>query len=175
MEVTQNKPNVAGVVAVSWGVLGVLYILGEATLRLSSIALEAMGDMGALQWAVCLSWVGFNAYAEGYRGFQKAFAPRVAARARVAWHEPTWLRVVLAPMFLMGFVDATRKRLMVSWILASCIVLLVTVVRALAQPWRGIVDAGVVVGLGWGIFAILVYLVRAAAGQLGEVDPEVGR
>ena len=38
-------------------------------------------------------------------------------------------------------------------------------VRQLAQPWRGIVDAGVVVGLIWGVMALIAFWWRAVAGQ----------
>ena len=37
------------------------------------------------------------------------------------------------------------------------IVAFVLVIPYLAQPWRGIVDAGVVVGLLWGLITIVVF------------------
>jgi hypothetical protein len=40
----------------------------------------------------------------------------------------------------------------------------------MAQPWRGIVDAGVVVGLGIGTASIVWHAVRAMAGT----PPPVG-
>ena len=173
--VTRSQATFAGVLGTVWGVCGVLYILGEAAWRLGHITLEGIAMMGSLQWVVCIAWVIFNAYAEGYKGFQRAFAPRVAVRAREVWMRPNALRVLLSPLFLMGLVDATRKRMTVSWILVVAIVGVVTVVRRLDQPWRGIIDAGVVVGLGWGIFAILVYLFRVAAGRARDVDPELAK
>ncbi len=47
-----------------------------------------------------------------------------------------------------------------------------TLVRALAQPWRGIVDAGVVVGLTWGCVAILVFWARSLLGRPPEIAPD---
>ena len=41
------------------------------------------------------------------------------------------------------------------------IVTLVLLVRLAPQPWRGIIDAGVVLGLGIGSASILYFVVRA--------------
>jgi hypothetical protein len=56
----------------------------------------------------------------------------------------------------MGYFYATRKRMIVSWAVTSGIVLLILAVRLLPQPWRGIVDLGVVAGLTWGLVAIVL-------------------
>ena len=53
----------------------------------------------------------------------------------------------------------------------------VLIARQLPQPWRGIVDAGVVVGLGLGIISILYFMISARSqdGQsfaLAEVPVE---
>jgi hypothetical protein len=64
----------------------------------------------------------------------------------------------------MGLFHATRKRLVVSWSVLSGVVVLVVAVRMLEQPWRGIVDAGVVVGLAWGLLALACNTVRAVRG-----------
>jgi hypothetical protein len=40
--------------------------------------------------------------------------------------------------------------------------LLIEVVRQLEQPLRGMVDLGVVVGLAWGLVAMLIFAGRAA-------------
>jgi hypothetical protein len=55
----------------------------------------------------------------------------------------------------------------------SKIVALVLLVRQLPQPWRGIVDAGVVVGLTWGALAITYFTVRALQGAAMPVPPDV--
>jgi len=165
--------RMAGALGALWGVGGVLYLLTEATWRLAMIALDGLSNMPAIYWLPTLAWVGFNAYAEGYKGFQRAFAPRLVARAELLVRKPTPTRTLLAPLFLMALVDATRKRLIVSWVLVGAITGLVTIVRALPQPARGIVDAGVVVGLGWGIAAIVAMLVRRAQGHVSDTDPEL--
>lgn len=160
---------------VLWGVLGIVALLAEAIARLLPRALEPVLD-GSLEpghWAAYGGWVAFNAYAEGYRGFQKAFAPRVVARALYLARHPRPLRVALAPLFCMALFAATRRRWMVSWVVVIAVVGLVTLMRWVPQPWRGIVDGGVVVGLAWGVLAIFAYLVRAALGREPAVPHEV--
>jgi len=161
-------------VAVLWGVGGVLALVGRATVRLSDYAIEAIeAGLTGGQWAILVGWVAFMAYSEGYRGFQKRFSPRVAARALQLAAEPRPLRLLLAPAFCMGLFHATRRRLIASWVLLISIVLLVLLIRGLEQPWRGVIDAGVVVGLAWGWVATLVSAIRALASGEGAVPHEV--
>jgi hypothetical protein len=101
------------------------------------------------------------AYAEGYRAFQQRFSPRVVARAKYLMSHPAFFRVVFAPIFCMGFFHATKKRKITSVSVTAGIILLVLLVRAVPQPWRGIVDLGVVVGLTWGIVSIIIFSLKA--------------
>lgn len=163
-----------------WGVLGVLALLAQALLRLTPLAIEPIerGMMGAGHWALYLGWTAVNAYAEGYRGFQRAFVPRVVARAFHLARHPHPLRVILAPAFCMALFHARRRDLLRSWILLGAIVVLVILIRLLPQPWRGIVDAGVVVGLGWGAIALVVTFARAVftdwEPETDSLPPESG-
>ena len=50
------------------------------------------------------------------------------------------------------------------------IVGLIVLIRKLDQPWRGIVDAGVVVGLGWGLVATLWAGGRDLCGRPIAID-----
>jgi hypothetical protein len=86
---------------------------------------------------------------------------------------PRPLHVALAPFFCTGLFHATRRRMIASWLLYAGIIALILAVRALDQPWRGMVDAGVVVGLSWGAVSILIYYVRALAGHPPAVSPEL--
>jgi hypothetical protein len=104
------------------------------------------------------------AYAEGYKGFHLAFAPRVVARASYLAQYPRIHHLLLAPLFCMCFFHTTRKRQLISIGLSCMILCFVLIARQLPQPWRGIVDAGVVVGLALGIISIL-YFVVSARGQ----------
>lgn len=160
--------------AIAWGLLGVLTLLGRALVSLTPLAVQALSsDLAWWQLALGGAWVGFMAYTEGYKGFQKRFAPMVAARVHVLRTRPTLLRALLAPMFCMGLVDATRRRLAVSWGILLGVIALVLVVRFLPQPWRGLVDAGVVVGLGWGTVSLIAHVAWTLATGRTVVDAEL--
>lgn len=169
-----ERGGIVGTLGAVWGVAGVVWLLGHAVVRLVPRAWEALSSpLTPVQWAGLVLVVLFMAYTEGYKGFQKAFSPRVVARA--VWlrdHPRAWL-VLLAPVFCMGMVHATRKRLAVSWGITLMVVLLILGVRQLPHPWRGIVDAGVVVGLSWGVLAILGWAVPALRGRALPVPPDV--
>ena len=155
----------------TWGVVCVLALVGQALWRLTPLALEPWrdGSLTPLQQALYLGWVAVMAYSEGYRGFQKKFSPRVVARAFYLGRHPTPLRVLLALPFCMSFFHSTRRQKIVRYTFVTLIALLVVAVRRLPQPWRGIVDGGVVVGLAWGAVAILVFYVRGLRGEPSPV------
>jgi hypothetical protein len=143
-------------------VIGVVLLLGSATYRLSFPAADAFAHHFAwYHWAALAVNLVFMGYSEGYRGFQQGFSPRVAARARYLRSRPNLLRTLLAPLFCMGYFHAIRKRKIVAYSLTAGIVVLVVAVRALPQPWRGIVDVGVVFGLAWGIASLLLFTLLA--------------
>lgn len=153
-----------------FAVAQVAYMLWSALARLTPIALEPwqQGMLGGFGMAVALAWAAFNAYAEGYRGFQQRFSPRTVARAAYLGENPRLLDLVLALPFSMGLYFAHRRQLIVSWVAVILIAGLVTVVKLLPQPYRGIIDGGVVIGLGWGLVSLLASLVRYLA--TGETD-----
>ena len=141
---------------------GVGLLLGAAVYRLTPWAIEAFSySLTLSQWLLLVGFTLFMLIGEGYRGFQKNFSPRVAVRARHLAAHPTPLRVLLAPLFLMGFFGATRRRKITTWSLTTGIVLLVLGVRLLEQPWRGIIDLGVVLGLAWGLVALFGFTYQA--------------
>lgn len=164
----------AAVAIATWGMFGVVALLVSAIIRLTPLAIEPLVDgMTPLQWALYVGWSLFNLYAEGYKGFQKAFVPRAVARAFYVARFPRPLHVALAPLFCMGLFFATRKRLILSWGLVIGVTALVTLVRALEQPWRGIVDAGVVLGLTYGTGALTAAFVAVLRGRPITVSPQV--
>jgi hypothetical protein len=174
MQNNENVRSVAGLLGASWGVAGFSLILVDAINRLSRIALHALdSELTGAQWLIFLAVVAFMAYAEGYRGFQKSFSPRTAARAYYLYRNPEPLAVILAPLFCMGFFRATRRPLLVAWLGTCVIVLLVMGLHSAPQPWRGMVDAGVVVGLSWGLLSFLIATVRAFVTGTSPVSPEV--
>ncbi|HEY5946260.1 MAG TPA: hypothetical protein VIV40_12245 [Kofleriaceae bacterium] len=156
-----------------WGIAGVVALLGNAIYRLTPYSLELCElSLDAVELVSLVVWVAFNAYSEGYRAFHRMFSPRVVARARtLAGARP--LFIVLAPLYCMGLFHATKKRLIMSWSITVGVVMLVVIVRSIDQPWRGIIDAGVVIGLGFGVASILYYTARALAGHAMPVPPDL--
>ena len=151
-----------GVIAASWGFLGIFTLFSFAIYRLSLVSLGAWSvPLDTIHWAGMVIWVLFMAYNEGYKGFQKGFSPRVAARIAHLYRNPTPLRLVLAPLFCMGYFGTTRKRQIITVVLTLTIIVLVQLVGLLEQPWRGIVDLGVVIGLGWGLISLSLFSVQA--------------
>lgn len=179
---TTSTTRLAGILGAGWGVAGFVWILLDAVFRLAALALAPLqAGLSGLQWGALLAFVAFMAYVEGYRGFQRSFSPRTAARARYLYDHPGWLRVTLAPLFCMGFFQATRRTLLVAWVGTAMIILLVVALRFVPQPYRAIVDVGVIVGLTWGAVSFLACVWRefiaASTGVLPEVPPaaQVGR
>lgn len=146
----------------AWGIGGILLLLTFAVYRLAPMALALENlPLSLLHWAALIFSVLYMAYAEGYKGFHQGFAPRVVIRANYLRQNPRALHILLAPIFCMGYIHATRRRKLLSYGLSLMIVSFVLIARMLPQPWRGIVDAGVVTGLAIGIGSILYFLVIA--------------
>jgi len=170
----EKKTSIIGTIGAVWGLAGVLALLASATLRLWPKAVESFSySFVWYHWAALAAIVIGMAYAEGYKGFQKAFSPRTAARARYLRQNPRILNVVLAPFFCMGYFHATKRRKITSISLTLGIVLLIIVVHFVPQPWRGIIDFGVVVGLAWGIVSLLAFSYQALGRVRYPYAPEV--
>lgn len=163
-----------GVFAAAWAIVGWSATLGFAIVRLSAYAVEALAtELTVAQLAVLVGNTALMAWAEGYRGFQLRFSPRAAARVLYLRKHATLRTALLAPAFCVGFFSATTRILRLTWVGAGLILLLIVVVHRLPQPWRGIVDAGVVIGLGWGLVSFLAMCGRALATRIYPVSPEV--
>ena len=155
---TVGRPR--GTLAMAWGLLGVGGLLLWALYRLSFRALAAFtGTLDWYHWLALVACVLSMAYSEGYRGFQQGFSPRAAARVRHLRDHASWLETLLAPLFVMSYFNAERQRQIISFLLTLLIIGLVLAVRLIPQPWRGIIDLGVVAGLSWGVlsFALCVW------------------
>ncbi len=156
-----------------WGIVGVGLLLGGAVYRLTPIALETFDSpLGLLHWGVLVVWAPATLVMEGYFGFQRSFSPRVAARTRYLTEHPNLVQSLFAPFFCMGYFHATRRVQIKSILLTAGIVALVLGVRRVAQPWRGIIDLGVVLGLTWGIVSIAVFVYMAFATEGFDHSPE---
>ena len=152
----------------AWGIGGIILLLSFAVYRLApmALALESL-PLSLLHWAALIFSIVYMAYAEGYKGFHRGFAPRVVIRASYLGQHPRVSHLLLAPIFCMGYIYATRRRKLLSFGLSTMIVCFVLIARMLPQPWRGIVDAGVVTGLIIGIGSILYFLIMV------NVKPEL--
>ena len=157
-----------------WGIVGVTALLANAIYRLLPRTLELFDyQLDALQLATLITWVAFMGYSEGYRAFHQMFSPRVVARARALDASPRPLFAIAAPLFCMGLFHATRRRKIVAWSITLGVTGLVVLVRQLPQPWRGIIDAGVVIGLGFGVISIVYYTVLAFRGTEMTIAPDL--
>jgi hypothetical protein len=170
----ETKPTFLGTLGALWGLAGVLGLLLSACYRLWPKAVDAFSYAFAwYHWASLIVIVLGMAYAEGFKGFQMAFSPRTAARARYLRRNPHIVNVILAPFFCMGYFHATRRRKVTSISLTLGIIVLIIIVSFVPQPWRGIIDAGVVVGLVWGIVSLFVFSIQALLRDDYHVSPEV--
>ncbi len=160
-------------IAPLWGLAGVFFLLGFAVYRLTPKAFEALEmELTSWQWAVLAIWTLFMGVAEGYRGFQKKFSPRTAARARYLRDQPSLMRAIFAPLFCMGYFHARRRVQIASISLTLGIIALIILVSFCSQPWRGIIDFGVVVGLTWGILSLAAFAWKALNRSDFEHSPE---
>lgn len=163
-----------GFFAVLWGLSGAIGLLGYSVYRLTPRAIEAFSyDLTWYQWLILILYVLFMAYSEGYRGFQKGFSPRVAARAKYLYQHPRILHVLLSPFFCIGYFYIRTRQKIVIISLTVFIIILVVFIRLLDQPWRGIIDAGVVVGLMWGLISLCVFSIQAFTSEAFSYSPEV--
>lgn len=163
-----------GRIGAIWGFGGVFTLLGFAIYRLGARALEIAGvSLSPAQWIFLVVFALFMLVAEGYRGFQKKFSPRTAARVRYLYDHPRPSHVALAPFFCMGYFHATRRTRIASISLTVGIVLLVLLVRLLPNPWRGIVDFGVVLGLSYGLVSFIAFTILAFSQRGLRHSPEV--
>ena len=165
------KKNLLGI----WGVVQVVSILGNALKRLIPIALQPIqqNNLTPIHWAMYVAFCGIMAYSEGYKAFHLKFSPLVVSRSFDLVNNPSFLNYILAGPYSMGMFNASRKRMIVSWGITIGVFALVKVVKFLPYPYRSIVDAGAVCGLGLGTLSIVFLTVKALFG--GKVEaPEAG-
>lgn len=172
-----SRNSAIGLAAEVWGWVGVVYILTNPIKRLLPLALlpfepgaVAPHALDASGWVAYACFVAFMAYLEGYKGFQRKFAPMVVARAHTLAEGPSpsnggvlaWLpKAFFAPFYSMGLFHATKKRLLVSWGMVVGISTVVAACKRVPYPWRSVVDGGVVVGLSWGAASVTVLAIKA--------------
>jgi hypothetical protein len=160
--------------AVTWAMIGLVLILGFACWRMSTYTLESFSmPLYATHWAVFIGFTIFMLYSEGYKGFQKKFSPRFAARCKYLLHHASRTQLIFAPFFCMAYFHAPKKRIIARLILTCMIITFIISFRFIPQPWRGLLDAGVMLGLIWGVIATLIYCFKAFTDENFIWDDEV--
>jgi hypothetical protein len=142
----------------SFGLAVHAFTLAEASYRLGERALGTVSEglsLSAYAWLV-LSIVGFG-YGEGYRALHRRFVPHVLERAgELARRDKRGLLdYLISPLYLVCLVQAETRTVLRAWLGVVLIVCAVFIVRALPEPYRGIIDAGVAVALGVGLISLL--------------------
>jgi hypothetical protein len=168
------RSPLVGSLGAGWGLFALAAILLQALSKLLPLVQTALSQpLTPAQGLFALSWVLFMAWTEGYRGFQRSFSPRFVARAHWLQQRGTGRDLWLAPLFCMGFYRASRRTRIIAWGLTVGIALLVFLIGRLPQPWRGLVDLGVMTGLSWGLVSLLSEAWRVLIRRQPGVDPDV--
>jgi len=175
---------------------GVAYLASSITLSLCSYTLFYELLKRGLDVEGCLSAIGISVPQSKYYGaaalayaLHKAASPirfpptlfltqvlgrligkKVSAEdeaaTRALWHK------LFAPAFCIGYFHGTRARVITSWSVTTIIFFVVIAVRKLANPYRAIIDAGVIVGLLWGTVSVLLLYIRSLReGKPPDFDP----
>jgi len=160
----------------AWGVIGCMLLISTGVYRVLPHAIEPVWPTYTLRvWELALyvGFIVFQAWTEGYKGFQQGVVPRILARAQWLTDHPRRVHPLVAPFFVTGLFGMTRRALIVRYVFIFVIVGVIVAMKFVPQPWRGIVDAGVVVGLMWGVVAMGVGLARMFRGWTPDADPQV--
>lgn len=173
-EAGEPPVTLLGVVAACWATIGLCALLLYAIVRLSMVVADGAADPWDWRhWAVAAANAAFMAWSEGYRGFQLRFSPRSAARVKWLLYHASGVSAVLAPLFAMGYFNVTRRRMVGVYGLTAFVAGAIIVVHTLPQPWRAVLDIGVIIGLTWGMASFLWSLKRTFATAGFPVSPEL--
>ncbi|MFC5049544.1 hypothetical protein ACFPK9_02775 [Rubritalea spongiae] len=163
-------------IATIWGILGVTAFIGTAIIRLyekAALAFSPAYELTTMHWIIMVAFSIFMLIAEGYRGFQKKFSPRTAARTHYLFQHSTPKRLLLAPLFCMGYFDATKKTRIIAISLTAGIICLILLMRLVPMPMRGVLDVGVVLGLSYGLLSYFCFLVKVFTKKDHGHSPEM--
>lgn len=153
----RSRANISGLIGAFWGVGGVLLLVAVAIVKLSQPAAEALSfPLRWFHWVALLPIVGFFLYGKGYHGFSRALAPHIARRAAALRAEPTTLRVLLAPLYCLGYFHNERRKQLAVVGMTLAMAGFIFLLPHLGQPWRGLLDVGIVAALVWGFGSILL-------------------
>ena len=170
----ERPVTVLGMIAAGWSMTGLLVLLGFAIWKLSTYTLESLQmPLNWMHWSVFIGFTGFMAHSEGYKGFQKSFSPRFAARTKYLLTNSTLTQCIFAPFFSMGYFHAPAKRVIASATLTIMIIVFIFLFRYIPQPWKGLLDAGVVIGLIWGMISTIFFCTKAISNPVCDWNAEI--
>ena len=135
---------------------GVIAIFSSAIYRLYPHVREGFSfEFSTLNWIVLMAYLIVMIVGKGYFALHRGFVPRVINRSELLIENGNLFDKLLAPLYCMGFFKAPRKRMIISYVMISLIVSFIVSASKITQPWRGIIDLGVIIGLSLGIFSLL--------------------
>lgn len=139
-----------------WAVSGVAGLFAWAAYRLGARGLETLrSGLGVLEWAAAVFLIVAFVYGEGLVALDRRWVPKLFERARRLRGERRRLPRLLAPLYGLSLLGSDRGEVVRAWAGTLAIVAAVLAVRALPEPWRGIVDFSVAAALAWGLGAIV--------------------
>src|SRR5688500_2585008 len=101
----------------AWAILCVTILFVSAIVRLAPRSLEALrSGLSFTELTILIVWCVYMLVTEGYMGFQRRLSPRFASRMLYLYKHPDVRRLLLAPLFCMGYIGSTMKRKKVIWI-----------------------------------------------------------
>lgn len=146
-----------GTVATAWALVGPALLFLFAIYRLGKRGVATVQEgLAGWEWGILLALTVAFVVGEGIGALQERWVPRLVERASQLRHGGGVLHRLLAPLYGMSLIGAPPARMVRSWALTLGIVVMVLIVRAFPEPWRGITDLAVAAALLWGLGAIVV-------------------
>mmetsp|Transcript_35620 Transcript_35620/g.96617 ORF Transcript_35620/g.96617 Transcript_35620/m.96617 type:complete len:206 (-) Transcript_35620:100-717(-) len=160
-----------------WGVGFWAVLFAECVVSLAPRAIDPFrkGGVSGGQWLAYVVIALGIWICEGLGALGRSFSPLLVRRARELGPSSSLCELLLSPGFVAGLFAARPARLAKSWLLIAVLVPgLAATVPFMPYPWRSMVDAGVVLGLGWGTAVIVVHSMRVILkGRWPEVSPDL--
>lgn len=137
---------------------GIVVLFIEAAWRLAVRGVITIrAGLEPFEWLILIVLTIAFIHGEGVRALQRRWIPGVYRRIAALRDEKSVLYRLLAPLYAMSLIGATRSTLVRAWRGVVLIVAAVFIVRALPEPWRGIIDLGVASALAWGTVVLLYH------------------
>lgn len=139
-----------------WAVAGVGALFIEAIVQLGRRGIAtARAGLQPEEWLVLVLLSAAFLYGEGVRALERRWVPGVVQRARELGPASPLRHRVLAPLYAMALVGSERRACARAWLGIGLVIGAVLMVRALPEPWRGMIDLAVALALFWGLIAIV--------------------